>query len=173
MSLADYNPFQQAELRIPEGQANDTETIQQAFGRLSRTFTGTGVKPDPEDRPFDRYVDLWMLAVCLGAREVARGHPIVRLGGKGHRFAHGAIFQGDTARIELLEMLAIALANDPRAIENKKGVIDLANDLAATGIPVLFEMLEGHGKALWNVIHNLTEAVTAAKADSAVGSPNT
>jgi len=146
--LSYYNPFQQAELRIPK-------QFQEAFARYTRTYTGGAGKVDHENSPLDRYVDLWMLAVCVGARDTLTSDaswrkPDVK---EWHRFIQGSIFQGDTTRIELL---AISLSGDPFIIASPNKAIELTNDMAAIGLPRVIEMIQsGQGKPLWNIAYHL------------------
>lgn len=148
--LSHYNPFQQADLRIPK-------QYQEDVARYTRTFTGGTGKVDPENSPLERYVDLWMLAVGVGARAALAngqvGKPDVR---EWHRFNFGSVLQGDTTRIELLELLAISLSGDAFIIDEPRKVIDMANDMAAIGLPRVIEMLQsGQGKPLWNIAYHL------------------
>ena len=60
-----YNPFQNLELRIPEAYREEVD-------RFCQTQPGGGRRPPPDDSPFERQIDIWFLAVCLGARKGKR-----------------------------------------------------------------------------------------------------
>lgn len=141
-----YNPFQALDLKVPREFHED-------LTRFSRTQSVAGEKKNSLDNPFDRYVDLWMLGVCLGARE---GRTVELKGSAAHTFVTGVVLATDPDRIELLELLAIGHTGDPYIVAEPRQVIDLANGFAAVGVPMVVEMLKsGRGRPLWN----LTEAV--------------
>jgi hypothetical protein len=144
-----YNPFQQGELTIPED-------LRESVNRYSRRFNASNDKADPESDPFARYVDVWMMAVCLGALRALESNRIPDPPRSAHRFIWGNIL--DPMRIELLEIVAISIAQDPFVIQQPKRVLEIANRLAADGLPRVLEMMEdGHGKPLWNITHHLLE----------------
>lgn len=148
-----YNPFQQAELRIPL-------SYREEVTRYTQTRSEAGEKADPQASPFDRYIDLWMLAVCIGAQE---GRVTTLSREDSHRFEYGARLQGDVRRIELLELIAIAHSGDPFIINDPRQVIEIANGFAATGLPLVMEMIkDGHGKPLTNVTDRLRERLVDA-----------
>lgn len=141
-----YNPFQNLELRIPEA-------YREEVNRFCQTQPDVLTKTSPDDSPFQRYVDLWFLAVCLGARKGKRTKI-----DKPHRFITGEILVRDPWRIELLELLAISLTDNPWIIEKPSDVVDLANELAATGLPEVLSMLtDGGGKPVWNLTDRLLD----------------
>jgi len=140
------NPFQNLELRIPEAYRGEVE-------RFCQTQPGGGARPSPDDSPFERQIDIWFLAVCLGARKGKRTSVI-----KPHRFITGELLSRDPYRIELLELLAISYTNDPWILERPSEIMDLANELAATGLTEVVDMLkDGNAKPIWNLTDNITE----------------
>lgn len=145
-----YNPFQNLELRIPTAYRAEVD-------RFCQSQPTGGPKPSPDDSPFPRQVDLWFLAVCLGALQ---GRPIPVE--KPHRFINGEILSRDPYRIDLLELAAIAVTGNPWIIEKPADVMDLANGLAASALPRLLEMLvTGNSKPIWNLTDSLLEAVAS------------
>lgn len=141
-----YNPFQALDLKVPSEFHED-------LTRYSRSQSLAGEKKNPLDNPFDRYVDLWMLGVCLGARA---GRTVDLKGPASEKFITGVVLATDPDRIELLELLAIGHTGDPYIVAEPRRVIDLANGFAAGGVPSVVEMLKnGRNRPLWN----LTEAV--------------
>jgi len=140
------NPFQNLELRIPEAYRGEVE-------RFCQTQPGGGAKPSPDDSPFERQVDIWFLAACIGARRGKRSQVI-----KPHRFMTGEILSRDPFRIELLELLAISYTDDPWILEKPSDIIDLINELVATGLPEIFTFLkDGNAKPIWNLTDSLLE----------------
>ncbi len=141
-----YNPFQALDLKVPSEFHED-------LTRYSRSQSLAGEKKNPLDNPFDRYVDLWMLGVCLGARE---GRTLELKGAAAHTFVTGVVLATDPDRIDLLELLAIGHTGDPYIVAEARQVIELANGFAAVGVPMVIELLKsGRGRPLWD----LTEAV--------------
>lgn len=137
-----YNPFQALDLKVPSEFHED-------LTRYSRSQSIAGEKKNPLDNPFDRYVDLWMLGVCLGARE---GRTVELKGPASRTFVTGVVLATDPDRIELLELLAIGHTGDPYVVAEPRQVIDLANGFAAVGVPTVVEMLKsGRGRPLWNL----------------------
>jgi len=141
-----YNPFQNLELRIPGA-------YQKEMDRFSQTQPGGGQKPSPDDSPFERQIDIWFLAVCIGARKGKRTKLV-----NPHKFITGEILAQDPYRVELLELLAISITNDAFIIEKQAEVINIANELAATGLPEVIELLnEGNAKPIWNLTDHIIE----------------
>ena len=142
-----YNPFQTLELRYPE-------ELREAVTRYTQRWEA-GKESDPEEAPFPRYIDMWFLAVCVGA-QMGKRQPITRE--TSHKFIEGSIFQSDPWRVELLELLAIGFTGDPQVIRNPRDVIQLANELAAAGMPQVIEMLhEGRAQPIWNLSQQVLE----------------
>ncbi len=141
-----YNPFSNLELRFPEKYRKEIDVFCQ-------TQPSGGRRPSPDDSPFLRQVDFWFLAVCIGAVIGRRTYEK-----KWHKFITGEILSRDPRRIELLELLAISITNNPYVIEKPTEVIEIANQLAATGIPKILEMLnDGNAKPIWNLTDNLLD----------------
>ena len=89
----------------------------------------------PQNSPFERMVDLWMLCVIVG-RSFNRFEPGVDV----KEFIGGDIFQGDMNRISVV--LAICLAhekNDISIIEDAKKCLNICNSYAAGGLPLVLE----------------------------------
>lgn len=148
------NPFQNLELKIPEFHREEVD-------RFCQTQPGGGARPSPDDSPFERQIDIWFLAVCVGARKGRR----TKIKDKdAHRFMTGEILSRDPYRIELLELLAISHANDPWILERPSEIIELANELAATGLPEVIDMLQsGNAKPIWNLTDSIIELLPTSK----------
>jgi hypothetical protein len=129
----DYNPFANIDLHFPKAFWEDVK-------RYTTTQGGDG-DTSVESSPFKRYVDLWAAAIAVGAQEGA----FVTLDENDakHRFIQGSVLQGDLARIEFLQLLAIGHTGDPYVVKDSRKVIDIAEAYAAGGLPILLEWLEG------------------------------
>jgi len=92
-----------------------------------------------QENPFQRYIDLWFLAVCIGARSHVQNEvlPTEEM----HKFHDGSILTRDPWRIDMLTVMAIGYSSDPLIIEKPKAVINLANSFTISGIPILLDML--------------------------------
>jgi len=91
-----------------------------------------------QENPFQRYVDFWFLALCIGAhqpRHDTKTTPVM------HKFHDGSILTRDPWRIDMLAIMAIGYNSDPSIIEKKGGVISLANSLTIEGMPILLDFL--------------------------------
>jgi len=126
----DYNPFGNLDLHIPAAFRDDV--------RRYTTSQGGEGDTSEESAPFERYVDLWAVAVAVGAEE----HAYVS-GGERHRFIQGSVLQGDLVRIELLQLIAIAHTEDPYVVSDARKVIEIANAYAAGGLPIVLDWLDG------------------------------
>ena len=129
----DYNPFANVDLHFPTAYWDEVK-------RYTTTQGGDGDR-SVESSPFIRYVDLWAAATAVGAQEGA----FISLDGKDakHRFIQGSVLQGDLARIEFLQLLAIGHTGDPYVIKDSRKVIEIAEAFAAGGLPILMEWLDG------------------------------
>jgi len=143
-----YNPFQNDEIRV-------LEVYYPALMQYTRTKSDAGKPSDPDDSPFDRYIDMWFLAFCLGARE---GRATEVNQNNSRRFIWGSIFESDPHRVELLELVALAHSGDPQILADPHRVIGLANALAATGFPLVIDMVQnGQSLPIWRLTDQLME----------------
>ncbi len=92
-----------------------------------------------QENPFQRYVDLWFLAVCLGSNQkLDNEESLIEM----HKFHDGSILTRDSWRIDMLAVMAIGYTGDHTIIERPKAVVDLANSLTVLGMPLLMNMIE-------------------------------
>lgn len=106
---------------------------------------------DSEDRsPFPRMVDLWFSALTVAAR---RGLKPVDLSTRDtSNFITGAIFDRDSWRVQLVMLIAIAVAQDVGVVGEPNRMMAIGNGLAAAGVPLLVDMLEGGDlEPIWNL----------------------
>jgi hypothetical protein len=129
----DYNPFANLDLHIPAVYRDEVK-------RYTTTQGGDG-DTSVESSPFMRYVDLWAAAVAVGAQ--AGAYVSLEDMDAKHRFIQGSVLQGDLARIEFLQLLAIGHTGDPYVVKDSKKVLEIAEAFAAGGLPILLEWLDG------------------------------
>ena len=113
---------------------------------------------DADNRPFPRYVDMWFVAFCLGVRQESRDEYTT---GNSKRIIDGSILTGETIKIHLIEMAAIAATeNDFGVLLDPPRLVRIANEYANGGFPHLLIMLEqeniiplvGLGRELLNTL---------------------
>ncbi|KJF16151.1 hypothetical protein [Acidithrix ferrooxidans] len=129
-SSRDYNPFSNIDLHIPAAFLEDVR-------RYAASQSGEG-EGSQGILPFRRYVDLWTLAIAIGAAE---NNFMTLSSSDQHRFIQGSVLQGDVSRIEFLQLIAIAHAEDPYVISDPRRVIEIADGYAAGGIQILLDWL--------------------------------
>jgi hypothetical protein len=110
-------------------------------------------------------VDLWMASICVA---VAEGREVnVPTQTATWRFEYGSRLQGQTAWIDLLQMVAIVHFRNPAVVADSRIVIDLANALAAAGLPSVIQMMtDGYDKPLWNLSMRLMDLVLTVLPDA-------
>jgi len=143
------NPFQQSPLYIPAAE-------QDTFRRFTGTFREEGRTESSIDRsPFNRYIDMWWAAMCIGIQE---GYPTNA--SEWHRFITGNILNSSPWRIAQLELLAIAFEG-PESLRDPNKVVLTASQYAATGVPILVDVMTGPSRPIWALSNFLKErAVT-------------
>lgn len=122
------NPFLNASLRIPERD-----------WKLVEKFTATQqAQADPDKAPFRRYVDLWWAGLGVGVRE---GRRTELPPNEWHRFNDGTVLSSDPWRIIHLQLLAVGLTGDAKILGDPGAIVQMANEFAATGLPLLLEAM--------------------------------
>jgi hypothetical protein len=122
------NPFQTSELRVPTSQW-------EAVRKLTATFRNEGGdESEPDRTPFRRYVDLWWAGMCIGAR-LGQATKVAEW----HKFIEGTVLLSDSWRILHLQAIAIAHFGDAGVVRDPARVMNLANEFAATGLPLIIE----------------------------------
>lgn len=127
------NLFINQDLFLPLGDAGVTDALLRQW--VARR-AGEGV----EQAPFDRQIDLWWLALCLGVRKGQRAQ--VPPAERRTKFADGAILSSDPWRITHLSLLGIAEIGED-ALSRPTEVLRIAHEYVVTGIRQLRQMLEG------------------------------
>ena len=106
---------------------------------------------------FPRLVDMWFLALCLGAKQ---GKKEDLSGVKMHKFMDGTVLSSDPWRIDALMLLAIGVTDDTEIVAEPGKIINLANEYAAGGLPDVIDMLrDGDADAIYNLSDNLEDVI--------------
>jgi hypothetical protein len=147
------NPYANLELRIP---MREWEGVR----RFTMTFRPEdGSKAEIDQSPFNRYVDLWWAALCIGVREERATHV-----GEWHTFVTGVVLNQEPWRIRQLELIALAKAGDVAILQEPGRVVTIANEYAATGIPILLDAMVGQVDPIWAVTGVFRRTVEDAQA---------
>lgn len=133
------NPFRNMTIISPRTQQEDYDHYCQ---------TGQGAKAD--NTPFPRKVDLWLAGLSLAVRKNLK--PMDLKKEKTVSIINGDIFNTDGWQAQAIMLIAIEVEGDLEAVLNPRRMMDIANGLAAAGVPHIVKMLsEGHEKAIWNL----------------------
>ena len=115
-----------------------------------RRFTMTGQTGGGKNRdniPFDRYVDIWWLALCIGIQE---GRRTELEASKWHQFVRaGEVLPSNPWRIFQLQLLAVGVAGSTDILSKPGELISMANEYAATGLPILLNEALGSHVPIW------------------------
>ena len=142
------NPYINSELKIPSQYLED-------FKKYTTRFKSEdGSAKDFDRSPFDRYVDFWWAAIGVGVCEGRVDSPENAV-----KFITGVVLSQDPWRITHLELLAIGHTGSPDVIGRPGEVIEIANGFAATGIPILVEMLLKKSEPIWDVSNYVKKLV--------------
>lgn len=148
-----YNPFLNNSLRFPERHWADVQK-----------YTTTGVSnPDPDRRPFRRYIDIWWAGMCIGILEEQLTKVPVN---DWHTFSPGSILSSDPWRIIHLQLVAVGLTGSRIILNDPGEIVQMANEYAATGIPLLFERMNETAEPIMGVSEFLRGRCVSSRATS-------
>jgi hypothetical protein len=159
MPAAIANPYVNSELKIPKQYFEDVKKY------TSRFKSEDGTTKDIDRSPFDRYVDLWWAAIGVG---VCEGR--VSSTEDSEKFVTGVVLSQDPWRITHLELLAIAHTGSPDVVGRPGEVIEIANGFAATGVPLLVEILLKKSEPIWDVSNYFKKIALAQDPETSGGS---
>ena len=141
--------LQNQDLKIPE---EHIENI--------RRFTMTGQTGGHKNRdyiPFVRYVDIWWNAMCVGIQEGYRTQLDAR---QWHTFVRaGEVLPSNPWRIFQLQLLAVGATGNTDILSKPGELITMANEYAATGLPILMNQVLGSEIPIWAITDLLKERV--------------
>ena len=141
------NPYQSLPLRYPR------EHTDKVNHYCSSRSSGTPITSSP----FPRIVDIWFLSFCMGVEIGSE----TEVHDSDVHFIDGTILASDSWRIQVLSMFAIGYKKDPKIVEKPGEIIRMANEFAATGMPIVLDMIEkGHGTKLDNICSKLYEKLS-------------
>ena len=143
---ANYNPFSQSRIVIPSDKKNFIKELVEADEE----------NPDIK-APFNRMVDVWYFAFCLGVKNdesiFLKDDLLVGM-------VDGNVLQGDLSKILFLMTHAISYKKDPYIIEKPNEVLQIASAFATGGLPYLEDMVSGAEGKLNNISINLLKEIT-------------
>ena len=109
-----------------------------------------------DQSPFPRMVDFWFAGLSLAAHRQLK--PVDLSGQKTFKFHEGSIFDRDSWRVQAVMLIAIAVEDNVEIVGEPRRMINIANGLAAAGIPHIVEMLrDGNQDPIWNLSDALNE----------------
>ena len=141
--------IQNQNLRIPE----------EYYERVTR-FTMTKQSEADRNRdniPFERYVDIWWAALCIGVQEGRR----TKIEGKNwHTFVRaGEVLPSNPWRLFQLQLMAVGVSNSTDILANPGDLINMANEYAATGLPLLLDEIVGSQTPIWSMTRFLEKRI--------------
>ena len=140
-----FNHFAGINLVYPAEQREDYER-----------FCQTGARSSIDRSPFPRMVDLWFAGFSIAAGRSMK--PVDLSGQNTSNFTPGAIFDRDSWRVQAVMLAAIAVADSVEVVGDPNRMMAIANGLAAAGVPIIVEMLQGGDQeAIWNLSEALAD----------------
>ena len=113
------------------------------------TMTGSESGKNRDEVPFDRYVDVWWNALCIGVQEGRRTqvdpqdwHTFVRA---------GEVLPTNPWRLFHLQLLAVGETGSTDILTKPGELIGIANEFAATGLPLILNEVLGSEVPIWAV----------------------
>lgn len=137
------NPFVNMSLISPIIQRDDYDRYCQAGRRTSADLS-----------PFPRKVDFWFAGLSLAARKNLK--PIDLTKQETVDIISGSIFNTDGWQVQAIMLIAITVDGNLEIVLDPRRMMDIANGLAAAGVPHIVEMLRDGGQ---KPIRNLSEAL--------------
>ena len=114
------------------------------------TMTGQSEKAKIINRdnvPFDRYVDIWWLSLCIGVQEGVRTQLEAN---KWHQFIRaGEVLPSNPWRLLQLQLLAVGITENTEILSNPRKLVSMANEYAATGLPIILDEMLGKSVPIW------------------------
>ncbi len=137
-----HNPFQNMQIVSLATQQSDYDQYCQA-----------GQRTTPDKSPFPRKVDLWFAGISVAVRKELKPVDLKRLQKKEIvGIIQGDIFDTDGWQAQALMLIAIAVDRNLEVVQNPRRMMDIANGLAAAGVPHIVKMLnEGPESPIWNL----------------------
>ena len=113
--------------------------------RFTMTKSESGKNRD--DIPFDRYVDIWWNAMCVGVQEGIRTQVDSQ---NWHNFVRaGEVLPSNPWRLFQLQLMAIGVTGTTDILMKPGELIGIANEYAATGLPLVLNEVLGSEVPIW------------------------
>ena len=109
---------------------------------------------DIDQTPFPRKVDLWFAGLLFAARQQLKRNNLKDQ--KTSQFNTGVVFEQDSWRIQMLMLIAVAVKGNVDIVLDPRGMMEIANSLAAAGVPYIVKMLREGDQ---NPIRNFSDAL--------------
>lgn len=155
------NPFQKMQIISPETQRTDYDHYCQKGQQKAKV----------DKSPFPRKIDLWFAGLSLAVRK--KLDPIDLKKEKTVSIISGEIFNTDGWQAQAIMLIALAVKDNLEVVLNPREMMDIANGLAAAGVPYIVKMLnEGSQEPIWNLSDSVekllqSEPVTEEQSDQA------
>ena len=149
--MAPYdNPFMNIGLITPAEQNDFYEQYCQ---------TQTVGRKNVDRSPFRRKVDLWFAGLSIAVHKQLKPVNLKDLKKEEiTQFNTGVVFNQDSWRIQVLMLIAIDVEENVEVVQDPRRIIDIANGLAAAGVPDIVEMLgDGNQDPIWNLSDSLND----------------
>ena len=137
------NPFRNMIIISPITQQNDYDHYCQAGQQRAKA----------DMSPFPRKVDLWFAGLTLAARKNLKPIDLTKKKKKEIvSIISGDIFNTDGWQAQAIMLIAIVVKGNLEVVLNPREMMDIANGLAAAGVPHIVKMLnEGPRTPIWNL----------------------
>lgn len=101
--------------------------------------------------PFPRKVDLWFAGLSLAARKNLEPMHLKKKDTVSI-IRYGEVFNTDNWQTQAIMLIAIAVEGNLEVVLNPGRMMEIANSLAAAGVPYIVKMLnEGSDSPIWNL----------------------
>ena len=116
-------------------------------------YCQAGQRSRPDRSPFPRKVDLWFAGLALAARKKLDPIDVNKLKKEEKAdIISGTIFDTDGWQAQAIMLIAITVDNDLEVVLKPRRMMEIANGLAAAGVPYIVKMLnEGSESPIWNL----------------------
>ena len=142
------------------GLQNQDLKIPEEHLEIVRRFTmtrQTEKKINRDNIPFVRFVDFWWIAMCVGIQE---GYKTQIDPKQWHTFVRaGEVLPSNPWRIFQLQLLAVGVTGNTDILSKPGDLITMANEYAATGLPILIDRVLGSEIPIWAITDLLKERV--------------
>ena len=142
-----HNPFAGMDLVAPVEHRGFYDMYCQTAGSMSI-----------DQSPFPRMVDFWFAGMSIATRNQLSVVKISEL--ETFKFHEGSVFDRDSWRVQAIMLVSVAIEDKVEIVGNPRRMIEIANGLAAAGIPEVVGMLrDGDQDPIWNLSDALDDVL--------------